>query len=194
MPVRIPEVCLTEPAVTLFAMLCGGSQARLIPRRNGLAENRTRLTLRSPHENAFQFALLHLAHMAFLIRGLKGAGALCTHGDGASRGPYVIYRLLRADSLIAEFFDFYAALTRFWALTGMAESDTLRENGIAMIEPEWREAIAGWVSAATHILDRISSIVSSSTVTNSLGRKAGAPKQFVPRRRAGNHQQPSSTS
>jgi len=40
MPIRIPEVCLTEPAVTPFAILCGGSQAWFVPLRNPLTEGR----------------------------------------------------------------------------------------------------------------------------------------------------------
>jgi hypothetical protein len=44
MPVRIAEVCLAEPAITLFAILGGDNHARLIPGRNALAEYAARLT------------------------------------------------------------------------------------------------------------------------------------------------------
>jgi len=44
MPVRIAEVCLAEPAITPFAILGGDNHARLIPRRNALAEYSARLT------------------------------------------------------------------------------------------------------------------------------------------------------
>src|SRR5712664_4836663 len=44
MPVRIAEVCLAEPAITPFAMLGGDNHARLIPRRNALAEYPARLS------------------------------------------------------------------------------------------------------------------------------------------------------
>jgi hypothetical protein len=44
MPVRIAEVHLAEPAITLFAILGGDNHARLIPGRNALAEYPARLT------------------------------------------------------------------------------------------------------------------------------------------------------
>ena len=44
MPVRIAEVCLAEPAITPFAILGGDNPARLIPRRNALAEYPARLS------------------------------------------------------------------------------------------------------------------------------------------------------
>ena len=48
MPVRIPEVCLAEPAVASFAIPNGGNHARLIPERHALAEYPARLTFFFP--------------------------------------------------------------------------------------------------------------------------------------------------
>ena len=57
MPVRIPEVCLAEPAVTQFAILGGRNHARLIPERNAWAEYRGRLTFLFTHGDALQWPL-----------------------------------------------------------------------------------------------------------------------------------------
>src|SRR5215831_8694097 len=54
MPVRIPEVCLAEPAVTPFAILGGTNHTRPITAhpRNAVAEYRAPLTFFFPHGDA----------------------------------------------------------------------------------------------------------------------------------------------